>query len=280
MDNNKGLNQYLQNKHKGGLSNLKGGRYEDFYAVYKIALSLCEYGTDLNTVFFQSQLKNDYVDDFLIVYPNLNVYHQLKNTKSVSWGDSNKEGTISNDFVHQIEICEERKELFELKLVYSSASNKNVKEIPTEIVNRSDAELFLYYDDISKMILANNDFRNAMMGISAEKNIPNDRLEHIATLILGIWKGFDQTDRVSLSDIVNQAKEQKYVNLSVYPDLEISEECKNVLDNISNIDYYVKGRLFYWSCGFLQGTRPWDNNIETSIIENKPTTKLELLSIL
>ena len=80
MRRNEELQKYLANKHRGGENNLKGGTYEDFYAVYQIVSCLTRFKDRLDTVQFQAQLEDAFVDDLLIAYPEINVYHQLKNT--------------------------------------------------------------------------------------------------------------------------------------------------------------------------------------------------------
>ena len=75
---------YLANKHKGGWANAKGGLYEDFYAVYQIISCIAKYKAALDGVALQTQLEDTFVDDLLITHPDKNVYHQLKNTKSLT----------------------------------------------------------------------------------------------------------------------------------------------------------------------------------------------------
>ena len=55
----------LENKHRGGLNNEKGARYEEFYAVYKIASFLADFADQ--QVLIKSQVEGAYVDDILVV---------------------------------------------------------------------------------------------------------------------------------------------------------------------------------------------------------------------
>ena len=57
---------YLANKHKGGEANVKGGLYEDYYAVYQMVACIAKYKRELDGVAFQTQLEDTFVDDLLI----------------------------------------------------------------------------------------------------------------------------------------------------------------------------------------------------------------------
>ena len=94
MERTDAIKQYLKNKHQGGENNQKGGLFEDFYAVYQIVSCIAKYKSSFDRVEFQTQLEDTFVDDMLIAHPELNMYHQLKNTQSLSWGKVDKQGLI------------------------------------------------------------------------------------------------------------------------------------------------------------------------------------------
>ena len=102
MERTDEIKKYLKNKHQGGENNQKGGLFEDFYAVYQIVSCIDRYKSSLDSVKFQTQLEDTFVDDMLIVLPEWNIYHQLKNTKVLSWGKVDKQGDIAFDFAHLI----------------------------------------------------------------------------------------------------------------------------------------------------------------------------------
>lgn len=80
--------RYLQNKNQGGNSGQKGTRYEDYFAVYKLAqLAQDIIEAELN-VQFSSQLLA-FVDDLIIQHNSKIENYQLKNTPSVSWRQGN-----------------------------------------------------------------------------------------------------------------------------------------------------------------------------------------------
>ncbi len=273
--------KYLTNKHKGGIANAKGNLYEDYYVVFQIVSCLARYKNQMDCVSFQSQLENTFVDDLLIAHPSKNVYHQIKNTKSIRWNTVALSRTIASDFEKQIEDCIERDEDFALKLIYS-AINSDVKDtIPTSIKKYTSAEFFPYKDDLNALLLISKDFQSVLMQISARGELTTmDELSNLATIFLGVWRKNGNGKRMSLSDIVKQAEALKDFNLAVFPDSQINEKCRVILDSIEKLEYHIRGRKIYWKIGTLNGSCPWDEDLEARIIEEKPSTKIDLLKLL
>ncbi|MDD7631612.1 MAG: hypothetical protein PUK64_05795 [bacterium] len=281
MASTEDLHNYLLAKHRGGENNLKGGLYEEYYAVFQIVSCLAKYKHELDAVSFQAQLEDTFVDDLLIAHPDVNIYHQLKNRQTVSWGSTKTKGDIAFDFAHQIEVCQERDEAFALKLIYS-AKESEVTDVPAQIKSHSQAEWFPYQKDINQLVIISNELKDALRRISSEGvNATDDVLANIAIVVLGAWKKTSATKtRVTLSSIVSVIEVQKQVNISLYPDGEISEVCKRILDAIDGIEYHISGRMFYWCFGLLKGSCPWPDKMEAKIIEANPKTKLELIALL
>lgn len=273
------IKQYLKNKHKGGENNQKGSLFEDFYAVYQIISCIAKYNPSFDRVEFQTQLEDTFVDDMLIAYPEQNIYHQLKNTKSLSWGKVNKQGDIAFDFAHQIEDCKAREENFALKLVYSLKNSKVGEQTPEEIKAQTFTEYFDYLSDLNSLVIVSAPLKHALMAITSH-NTPTDEFANVASVFLGVWKGCDSKNGVSLKEIIHKTENFKHVNLNIYPDESINEDCKKILDAIEGFEYHINGRMFYWSIGRMNGSCPWPTEMETEIIRQHPTDKWELISIL
>lgn len=281
MERSDDIKEYLANKHKGGENNQKGGLYEDFYAVFQIVKHLAKYKHELDAVSFQAQLKDTFVDDLLIARPDINIYHQLKNTQQVVWGSVNKKGDIAFDFVHQIEECTESGKDFVLKLIYSAQESHVKDQVPELIAKYSKAEWFPYQEDLNQLVMISPDFKEALRAISSEgADTQDDKLADIAILFLGVWRGSNSNDHISLLDLVTKAEKEKHVNLAIYPNTIISKECKEILDAIEGIEYHISGRMFYWSFGFMKGECPWPDEMEKKIINTRPQTKLDLIALL
>jgi hypothetical protein len=281
MERDEEIKQYLKHKHKGGANNYKGGLYEDFYAVYQIVTCIAKYKCCFDGVELQTQLEDTFVDDLLIAYPDCNVYHQLKNTHSLYWGRVDKKGDIAFDFVHQIDDCKEKDNDFALKLVYSLKESNIGEQVPETIKEYTLVEHFEYEEDLNSLVIISIPLKKALMEIASNgENTPTDELADIATAFLGIWKGCNSKNRVSLKDIVTKVKDFKRINLKIYSDITIGTECKNVLDNIDDLDYHISGRMFYWSIGRINGSCPWTDEMESEILSSHPTNKWKLIELL
>lgn len=75
--------------------------------------------TQLDSVYFTSQLEECFVDDLLIEESNTahRIYHQIKDVKNLSWQTKQ----LKHDFERQMDISSEMGENFELKLVHSNS---------------------------------------------------------------------------------------------------------------------------------------------------------------
>lgn len=272
---------YLANKHKGGEANAKGGLYEDCYAVFQIVSCIAKYKVSLDSVAFQTQLEDTFVDDLLIAHPNKNVYHQLKNKQELTWNTKSSGRTIKSDFENQIKDCEERYEQFALKLVYSAAKSKVGDKIPDSIKDYVTTEYFPYEKDLNGLIFISGAFQDALRQISVNgHSTPVDELVNIAMVFLGAWRGCSNENRVRLVDIVTRAKSMRHFNLAIFPNAFIGQACREILDSIEGLRYYVSGRMFYWQLGDFTGSCPWPEDKEQEIIDKKPTTRRELVAIL
>lgn len=210
MERSDDIKQYLKNKHKGGESNQKGALFEDLYAVYQIVSCIPQYKSSLDSVEFQTQLEDTFVDDLLIAYPKRNIYHQLKNTTSLSWGQVNEKGDIAFDFAHQIEECTDRNEEFALKLVYSLRNSKIGEQTPQEIKDYTSTEYFDYSADLNSLVLISTPLKDALMAITPNGRMtPTDDLANIASVFLGVWKGCDSKNRISLNEIIHRVENNK-----------------------------------------------------------------------
>lgn len=281
MERTDDIKQYLRSKHQGGENNQKGALFEDFYAVYQIVSCIANYRFSLDKVEFQTQLEDTFVDDMMIAYPERNMYHQLKNTKSLSWGKVFNRGDIAFDFVHQIEDCEERNEKFALKLVYSLRNSNISEHIPEEIKEQTLTEYFDYSDDLNSLVMISTPLKCALKEITPNgEETTTDDLVNIASVFLGVWKACDSKNGIFLKDIIRRVEKIKYVNLNIYQDEGMSDKCKRILDAIDGFKYHVSGRMFYWSIGRMNGSCPWPGEMENEIIRQHPTEKWELISIL
>lgn len=274
------IKQYLANKHKGGENNQKDGLYEDYYAVYLIVSCIAKFKSELDDVSFQTQLEDTFVDDLLVAFQDKNIYHQLKNTQNVNWGNTEKKGDIAFDFSHQIEDCKERDENFALKLIYSAEDDQVDANMPSEIKGHTKAEWFPCREDLNHLVLMSGYFRKVLRDISAEgEDATDDVLVIIATRFLGVWKSSNNKSRISLSEIVRRVEAQSRANIAIFPDARISDKCKAVLDATVGLEYRIQGKMLYWNIGSVSGSFPVSKELEEYLINNRPSTKKDFLAM-
>lgn len=145
--------KYVANKNRGGSSGQKGMRYEDYFAVYKLALlahSILEAGLHIH---FSSQLLA-FVDDLIIDILDEPLQHyQLKNSPTVSWlGDTHP---IQIDFANQhhlnLSIYSRESQIF-LVVSNQACSMRLENTIPTSIEHFSRVSYFPYASDVMAVV--------------------------------------------------------------------------------------------------------------------------------
>ena len=270
---------YLKNKNKGGENNYKGNRYEDSYAIFQIITQIATKPKELMSISFQTQVKNAYVDDFLIENKEHRTYHQIKNQQHISWGSEEKEKTIAYDFVMQKEKSLAEDEAFHLKLVHSDAENDLSEKIPLQLKSCTTVEFFEDKENLNGYVLSENAFHENLKMIAADDK-SDDNLMNIAMAFLGVWKSCNPMNKVTLLDIIERVKNIKPINLVIEENISIGEECRKILTSIQGLSYYIKGKMVYWNFGNFKGSCLWSEDIEQQIIQKKPQNKFEILSIL
>ena len=279
MSKDNATDDYLKNKNKGGENNYKGNRYEDFYAVFQIITQIATKPKELMSISFQTQVKNAYVDDFLIENKEHRTYHQIKNNQNISWGSVEKEKSIAYDFVMQKEKSLAEDKSFDLKLIHSSAKNNLKETVPLQLRSCTTVKYFEDKENLNGYVLSDNEFHENLKMIAADDRT-DDNLMNIAMAFLGVWKSCNPMNKITLPDIIERVKNIKPINLVIEEDIFMSEECRKILTSIQGLSYYVKGKMVYWNFGNFKGSCLWSEDVEQQIIQKKPHTKLEILSIL
>ena len=274
---------YLKRKHRGGESNAKGNVYENVYAVFQIVKAIAECRNSLDAVAMQTQLEETYVDDLLIEKEGRNIYHQIKDVKSLTW-DSGSSRSLSSDFENQKALSEDRGESFLLKLVHSRSDISFKDTMPEAIKEVTETEHFPSVDDINQIIYLSKSMKQALMKVSAKGDkSTDDELADIAIAFLGAWAGCNNgKDRVTVAQVVEKCKDvsRGYANINIYPDAEISDEVKSILDSIDGLTYCVRGEKLYWELGQMSGEPLLSEDLEKRLLSEKPSDKLSFIKLM
>lgn len=235
-----------------------------------------QYITQLSNIHLTTQLHDAFVDDLFIEEPNAHkTYHQLKDVKDLTWETSK----LKYDFKRQTEISSERNEKFKLKLIYSNP-NSSVSTVPSEISSYTTSEYFPSCSSINQLILSHPIFKEAIQQITVSQQAENDELFGIAAAILGAWNSVEQ-ESVSLQQILDIVHSigKGYVNIKTYPNVEISEECK-ILLNQFGISFLEKGTTVYWNYHNMNGEVVWTSEIEQKLQKANPANIWDLMELL
>lgn len=122
--------QYLTHKNRGGVSGEKGNTYENFFAVYQLALLAQEVIESHKEIKLFTQVLA-FVDDLIVDRKNDTPlqHYQLKNSSSVAWGTGLK--SISDDFKKQYDLNQSLAREAEINLVVSYQELKTDLEAPS-----------------------------------------------------------------------------------------------------------------------------------------------------
>lgn len=284
MDLSEEHKTYLAHKHQGGLNNQKGNTFEVIYATKEI-IHLYSLGVDLDNTYVAAQLKDTFVDDFQIIYNDgLKVYHQCKDTISLSW-DEDKKGKPFYDFRWQKVYSVANGELFQLKIVYSNTGCKiHTSPIPSVIEDVTIKELFPAYPNLNAILLESEDLQSEIKSIlfADRDGHTLDKLSVFAEVIRSEWFELAVPNRlVSLSEIKDQTilKYGAIINFKDLPDVELSDELKNMFDRFPEFSYLVNGQNIFWSYKKLSGQFYLTDELNSRIIETNPSEIFQLITL-
>ena len=286
---NAATRQYLENKNRGGSSGQKGTRYEDYFAVYKIAQLAPQILETGLVVYFTGQILA-FVDDLIIDIPSQPLQHyQLKNSKTVSW--STGPHPIQDDFANQHHlnqaVCTRASQLFLLVADATLAATLDAT-IPSMVRAFSQVLFFPHSPDILTVVEQVPDFRAALVYLSAFEAPEPDKIDFVAKALIGAWITSSAFSPLG-HDLLTQAQSQspQYIR-SFQPDLDLDPKVKEILQNIEDFEYNLAKGFLHWDYanGLQSGTPPYSIETDTfrrlqeRIKDRRPTTFEELENLL
>jgi len=245
--------EYLKNKNTGGKSNQKGGAYEDFFAIYQIALAYPLVRQESREIFIEAQVNNAFVDDLMVEDRTQNRVNnfQLKNRdKTLTWEHTENTNScrLWEDFLWQHKINTELLgKTSNIVLVLSSETNfrnrnKNIRE---EIKDFTQVCWFRYAPNLSKLINVEPKFKDAISKVCAKPE--TDKLVVAAAQIFAAWKGYQSSVGVSVAEIMQKVllnvKEPTYICTFDTENVDIDQEVREILENIGIVIEIVGGYL-------------------------------------
>jgi len=273
--------EYIKNKNTGGVSNSKGNTYENIFAIYKISSLSKSIIEDKREIYLLSQCLS-FIDDLVIELTSENTlqHYQLKNSSNITWGTGEK--SINDDFKKQYELNKSISKESKLALVVSSLElrDKLQANIPDDIKNYSQVIYFYFADSLPKIIAQEPEFRRSLEYLCAFENPEPDKLECLATDLLGAWVASEKS-KLPIMDILQKAQDfnPSYIR-SFKTELQLNPEIKEIFDKIDGFTYNLTRGFLQWEYfdGLNAGTLPY--SIETArfqkfqelIKKNRPTS--------
>lgn len=256
--------KYVANKHTGGKSGRKGGRYEELFMAFKAAEIAAEHVELPATSWpFLAGQRLNFVDDVVISSDKATEYFQLKNSNSVSWGSGEK--SIADDFSKQFILATE------LGLInpwtYLIVSSESLRDnllatIPDEIKSHTGVGFFPYDDKgtVNSLVVGNMDVQTILAKIVCDERAPLDTLESALNLISVACN--EHPDGCSVENIIMYIQTKHPGKLRLFPvyscDQALTEDFVSILAKITGLSYGISRGYFNWSgCG-MSGFYPHD----------------------
>ena len=262
----------MENKHRGGLNNEKGSRYEEFYATYRIAASLHNFAG--HQILIKSQVAGAYIDDLLVETGTQHDYFQLKNVQNLKtiWTE------VREDIVSQIKLSLDNQEQFSISVICSDSTfNVTLSE---DIAPYTKLECFPYANSLLKVIKQYKPFEKVLSDLCVFEDPSDNDLYGLAVYIIGEWCSIDRQEGLLIGNLVEHLKASK-LNTILDSDRDISMECKKILDLIPGFSYAIKGKNIVWEIKHSKNnSTEWTKELEDRIVRQMPNSVKDIFKML
>lgn len=238
---------YLKNKLLGGEINERGNKYEGYFTTFKIVEYINQFPSSLDQIAISSQ-ESTFVDDLLILKNGHRTMFQLKSSKALNWGLARKLKTLNFDFSIQrrIELFYKRNFRFCLVVANPTLQTSLNKSLPSQLKKCTDVFMFPYHDSIQKQIINDPIFRGELEKLIAFPSATVDKLESLATTMLGVWQATNKK-KIVLEDIQLRLEQIGYAFIKPKIPKNIDPNTEVILDAIPHFKYVVNNNYLTWS---------------------------------
>ncbi len=258
---------YVNNKHRGGQNNAKGNSFENYFTLFQIADLACEFFETEETVIFSAQILA-FLDDLVITLPQRKEVrnHQIKDIEDLSWGKAELRN-LADDFEKQHRLNLELEYCISKCFIVVSRVNVHQKlenAIPENIKSFTQVSHFPAAKSVAELLTSSPSLRERLAFLSAfdEEKPDRDKLETIASVLLGAWVSSEQT-HVSLHELLvkTRAASPSYIR-SLAKDIPLDPLVKKILDNIPDFTYSLTKGFLKWNFlnGLQKGTLPYSQD--------------------
>ena len=276
---------YIKKKNTGGRSTEKGISFEYLFAAHSVARLAQQCLVSGEDPVLKGQVCG-YVDD-LVINRNLHLRqnaYQLKNSPTVSWVYGRH--PIKEDFAYHFKLAHSMgyKDV-RLRLVTSDAERRQALEanMPDELKLYTKVIHFPFDEHINKLVTIEERLRDDFGYLSRNENYTADDAAIVATMLIAAWIRCQGTDRNTLLQIIETARECSPMLLrSLRSDEDarnqLSEQAKEILDNLEGFSYTITRGFFSWDAFGCSGFLSYDcfdprfDKFQKLLIEKSPQT--------
>lgn len=281
--------KYLHNKHRGGSSGAKGSRYEDLFAVVKIAEISRDKGGESDNTSVCSQAPHFFVDDLVISEAPRSVQscHQLKNSSNVSW--TGGDHPIALDFERQYALS--RAAGFattSILLVVSdpASAEELARDIPENIRPFTSVKWFPWETSAVRLCELWPDQLEALAWLSKHEKPDFNQLSEVLSILLGSWVALG--GEVSVQAVIDRARNCSPTLIRpLIADCEVEATVRQdfieILAKINHFSYSMVKGFFTWAYCPPNGTEtrgvyPQDclsgqfANFQERVVKRRPLT--------
>jgi hypothetical protein len=239
---------YLSNKHRGGTSGAKGNIYENFFAVYQLALLSEEALTTPDPTYLSSQVFA-FVDDLVINRTGRASpleHFQLKDSSSVSWGSGLR--SIADDFEKQQQLNESLSRPSRLTLIVSNPTLRDrlAASLPNTLIGFSQVQYFPSVASLEMLLSQESTFRIAIVYLCSVEQPDPDKLDCVAKVLLAAWLSCENNNPTVL-ELLRSARACTPSYIRSFEDIEeTDQEFLELLDKIPNFSYNFAKGFFHW----------------------------------
>jgi hypothetical protein len=280
---------YLRNKHRGGTSGAKGNTYEQFFAVYQLALLAEEAIATSDAIYLRSQVFA-FVDDLVIDRTGTTplVHFQLKDSSSVSWGSGLR--SIADDFEKQQQLNQFLARPSQLTLVVSDQTLRDhlAANLPNSLREFSQVQYFPSGLGLERLLNQDPAFRAAIVYLCSVEQPGLDKLDCVVKVLLGAWIS-GASSNPTVRELLEAAQACTPSFIRSFQEIEVTDqEFFTLLDKIPNFSYNFAKGFFHWqhANGLDEGDFPCRIDTEQfrrfreRVKQLKPSTFEELENLL
>jgi hypothetical protein len=259
--------EYLRNKHRGGINGQKGTRYEDYYAVFRLAgYTGRAYSTGgglgaSETTRFISQVERCFVDDLVIEEMGRQqvLFHQLRNVQSLSWGDGEK--SIAWNFESQETLSKRAERGYYCYLVVPDEGMQAdlAASMPPTLKNFSEVHYFPWLETLDNYIQGWQEFHEAVASLSAFERPTAEKCLPVARGLLAAWIDAGPNALV-LGEVLRELQSGSSYVRPIEGDRQLASEFIKALNGIEDLRWRQERGYFHCSAadGFESGTLPYN----------------------